>query len=361
MNAPHILVIEDEKNLARTLAVALRQAFPGAEVALSHDGNDAASTILAQRFDLVISDLRLPDVSGLTLLVRLKQLYPETRCIVMTAYGSDDVEERARYYADAFLDKPFDLPQMIAAARQVLESPESTATPPEAHLPEADGAIVRPPQTQRAGESSRNGPAADAEAKDSKAQVSLPDLSRAGDAGRAAPEMEAMIIDRNGNLLVDTGDPAPSDRSLLGTLLLSSIAAADGVALALKQPAASETESLSQRENLSLLHYYRTGEREIFCRPLDEQLVLALIVDAPTSTAPMDSIWRYLERTLARLREQKEELALLDFSALQDDAGEVTVTTFAAPASERSAALFDDDDFSWEEIEGDETQLFLGL
>jgi DNA-binding NarL/FixJ family response regulator len=67
-------------------------------------------------FDLILLDLRLPDMRDLSLLGTLKQLQPDASIVLMTAFGSDDIVERAiSLGVDAILSKPFELGTLVDA------------------------------------------------------------------------------------------------------------------------------------------------------------------------------------------------------------------------------------------------------
>ena len=77
----------------------------------------------AQCFDLVTSDLRLPGEDGLTLITKIKETSPETQAILMTGYGSDEVEERAVRLTEGYLTKPFDMLELLDMVQQVIARP----------------------------------------------------------------------------------------------------------------------------------------------------------------------------------------------------------------------------------------------
>jgi two-component system response regulator FlrC len=83
-------------------------------------------------FDLLISDLRLPDINGLELIEQACQRSPGMRSILITAFGSPQIEEQARRLADAYVPKPFRLRDMIQLVRRILdddgEGPNSDRT-----------------------------------------------------------------------------------------------------------------------------------------------------------------------------------------------------------------------------------------
>ena len=124
MDQLRILIIEDEQNLARTLSRALQLGSDGFYEVETIDSAEMAYPILsAQRFDLVISDLRLPGEDGLTLITKIKETSPETQAILMTGYGSDEVEERAVRLTEGYLTKPFDMLELLDMVQQVIARP----------------------------------------------------------------------------------------------------------------------------------------------------------------------------------------------------------------------------------------------
>jgi DNA-binding NtrC family response regulator len=129
MSKADILIVEDERNLAYTLAQALRRTS-GEEftVVICSSAGEALLLLSVQPFDLVISDLRLPGMSGLELLSKVRQDYPDIRTILMTGFGTEQVEAAAKQLTDAYLTKPFDLPDVLHLVQQVIKNP---ALPPE--------------------------------------------------------------------------------------------------------------------------------------------------------------------------------------------------------------------------------------
>jgi DNA-binding NtrC family response regulator len=76
-------------------------------------------------FDLIVTDLRMPVLKGQSILRAVKYALPEVPVIVMTAFGSPEIEtECLDKGAAAFLEKPLDTPQLLAAIGRVLSTPE---------------------------------------------------------------------------------------------------------------------------------------------------------------------------------------------------------------------------------------------
>ena len=116
----HILIVEDSLGVARALnrTLSLTQGG-GHRVEICDSGEAALHRLRSARFDLLITDLRLPGMNGLAVLDHARQISPETRSILITAFGSPQVEERARHLANAYLPKPFRLHDLIQLVQEV--------------------------------------------------------------------------------------------------------------------------------------------------------------------------------------------------------------------------------------------------
>ncbi len=118
-SAAAILVIDDEPDL-RTLyeLTLLREGY---RIDTAGDLHEARELLLQKRFDVVITDMRLPDGLGLGLLLNLKAQQRPERCIVMTAYGSaENAVEALKAGAFDYLTKPVDLKQFRAVVASAL-------------------------------------------------------------------------------------------------------------------------------------------------------------------------------------------------------------------------------------------------
>ena len=114
-----ILVVDDDQNLATALRVLL--THNGNTVDVVHTAT-AAKSILEQRmFDLVITDLRVSDESGLDVIETVKTLAPDTEVIMITGYGSiDTAVEAIRRGAADYLTKPFADAEMLMVVEKAL-------------------------------------------------------------------------------------------------------------------------------------------------------------------------------------------------------------------------------------------------
>ena len=129
MNAPaaSILVVDDEPDLRTLYELTLLRA--GYRVETAATVQEARQQLQAQRFDVVITDMRLPDGFGIELLQNLRDQQRRERCVVMTAYGSaENAVEALRCGAFDYLTKPVDLKQfrrVVASATEGLPDRKS--------------------------------------------------------------------------------------------------------------------------------------------------------------------------------------------------------------------------------------------
>ena len=117
MDTLNILLVDDDRNLVTTLSYGLRKAMGEAvSVAVCFSGSEALSLLATQAFDVVVSDFNMPGPSGLEFLERIKQDYREMILVLITAYGTDALEEGVRQLGVGYITKPFEpsfLVQMI--------------------------------------------------------------------------------------------------------------------------------------------------------------------------------------------------------------------------------------------------------
>jgi DNA-binding response OmpR family regulator len=105
-----VLIVDDEETLTWSMAKSLSKDKDKYEVLIANNGKEALSLLRRNKIDLVISDIRMPDINGLDLLVEIKIEHPQTKVIIMTAYGSSDVQKEANRRGSLFyIEKPFEI------------------------------------------------------------------------------------------------------------------------------------------------------------------------------------------------------------------------------------------------------------
>jgi CheY-like chemotaxis protein len=268
MSEINMLIVEDERNAALTLAEALRRASGGEfTVDVCYSAYDALALLPTQKFALVITDLRLPGMSGLELITHIRRHHPHTRTILMTGFGTSQVEAQARRMTDAYLTKPFNLPDVLQLVKQIICASDS---PIAAHALLVD---------------------------DNQLEQRL-------DALRAEVNASyVMLLDLSGNILVQSGNAGEIEQAVLHALFSNSMAASAALANAFKESRPFD------------LHYYDGEKYEIYLRKVTEHAFLALVLDLHSSTARMGAVWLYLKRTVDAIRTQVGKLPVLSVSA----------------------------------------------
>jgi two-component system response regulator HydG len=115
-----ILVVDDQKNMRATTAIVLRQA--GHAVEEAEDGAAAIQRVQQEAFDVVLTDLRMPNVDGMEVLRGVQRVAPDTQVIVMTAYGTiESAVDAIRRGAYDFLAKPFQEDELLLRVEKALE------------------------------------------------------------------------------------------------------------------------------------------------------------------------------------------------------------------------------------------------
>ena len=103
-----ILVIDDEKSMRELLAHVLKRA--GYRVNAAENGESGCKLFENDVYDLVISDISMPGLSGIGVLKRLRESSPETPVILITAYGSKETAiEAVKLGAFDYFEKPFNV------------------------------------------------------------------------------------------------------------------------------------------------------------------------------------------------------------------------------------------------------------
>jgi nitrogen regulation protein NR(I) len=115
----NILIVDDEESVRYSFERFLNE--PGYQVTTAKNGTEALSKYADQSFDLVVLDVRLPDMSGLDVLTKIKSIDPRAVVLMITAYGTTDLAiETTKQGAYDYILKPFDIPAMKKVIEEAL-------------------------------------------------------------------------------------------------------------------------------------------------------------------------------------------------------------------------------------------------
>jgi CheY-like chemotaxis protein/predicted regulator of Ras-like GTPase activity (Roadblock/LC7/MglB family) len=123
-----VLVVDDEQNIALGILKTLGQS-PIYVTKHAPSGEAAVAELAKTPYDLVITDIRMPGMSGIDLLRHIRANHADVGVIIMTAYGSTQVQEEAsRRGSLLYIEKPFDFAQMQATIEDFFKRKEETST-----------------------------------------------------------------------------------------------------------------------------------------------------------------------------------------------------------------------------------------
>ena len=117
---PSVLIVDDEKHTREGLRRALEGDYA---ITIAEDGTSAMRLLESESYDIVLTDLRMPDFDGLQLVQRAQSVARPPVCIVMTAYGTvENAVEAMRRGAHDYLTKPIDLDRLELVLARALKS-----------------------------------------------------------------------------------------------------------------------------------------------------------------------------------------------------------------------------------------------
>ncbi len=118
---PTILLAEDDEIMRISVSDRLKQY--GWQIDEAEDGLKAAELVKKNHYNLIISDIRMPGMDGVSLLLKIREQAPDSDVIIMTAYGSvDDAIDCMRKGAADYILKPFDMDDLIIRINRLLDT-----------------------------------------------------------------------------------------------------------------------------------------------------------------------------------------------------------------------------------------------
>ena len=119
-NMAKLLIVDDEAGLRQLLAIVFERE--GHEVSVAENGARALALLKAQPVDLMLSDVRMPDLTGIELLREARKFMPHLAVVMMTAYATvEDAREAFKLGADDFITKPFDIEELKLIIERTLQ------------------------------------------------------------------------------------------------------------------------------------------------------------------------------------------------------------------------------------------------
>jgi CheY-like chemotaxis protein len=256
MATRHILIVDDEPRVAFFLSKALEHADQDYQVSVAHSGEEALETINRTPVDLLVTDLRMPGINGLQLMRWVRASSPQTRTILITAYGNDEVETEAhRLEAYRYITKPFSLDAFTQVAQEALR----------------DMAVSQPGVVVLSGESY------EAITKE------LENLCR--DVGAQC----VFLADMLGQRMAEVGITEGIDSAALLSLLAGGFATTGELA---RQFGSGEAANLN---------FHQGSRYEVYSANVGENLFAAMLYKRETQSSRIGLVWLYTRRVIKRL------------------------------------------------------------
>jgi two-component system response regulator PilR (NtrC family) len=116
----HLLIVDDEQGMRQLLKIVFERA--GHRVRAAENGRRALELLREEPPELIISDVKMPDMDGIALLRAARELMPDVAVVMMTAFATvETAREAFKLGADDFIQKPFDIEEMKILVSKILE------------------------------------------------------------------------------------------------------------------------------------------------------------------------------------------------------------------------------------------------
>lgn len=118
-----VLFVDDEDGFLDVMGRRLRRR--GFEPALAASGEEALAIVSQTRFDIVVTDLKMPGMDGLALMAHLRERMPQLPVVLLTGHaGAEEAQEALRLGAAAYLHKPCELDKLLECFAKILGEQE---------------------------------------------------------------------------------------------------------------------------------------------------------------------------------------------------------------------------------------------
>jgi CheY-like chemotaxis protein/predicted regulator of Ras-like GTPase activity (Roadblock/LC7/MglB family) len=251
-----ILIVDDETKVAFCLQESLESLNRNFEILSVSSTEEALRQVGQKRFDLLVTDQRLPGMDGLELVEQVKKLCPEIPFILITAYGSEDVLTRAQQLgAFHYFVKPFRLEDFVQTVLGALQ--------------DEPGHQVKDPSPER--------------------PVDVLN-SRLEQLRREIGTQCVLASTADGSLVAQAGILTGLDVEQLLSLVADNFAASSTM-----------MHSLGGDQN-SNFNYYRGARHDIYTASVHDDMFLVIVFDRRVQASRIGIVWLYASRAIESLR-----------------------------------------------------------
>lgn len=126
-HATHLLIVDDERSILESLQDIIAIEHPSLKIATARSAEEAIEFMMKHEVKVLLTDLKLPGLSGVELLENLSVVSPQTKAILMTAYGDRNVRSLASLSGcRGYLEKPFEIDKLLNHLSSILYASDSS-------------------------------------------------------------------------------------------------------------------------------------------------------------------------------------------------------------------------------------------
>ncbi|MCB0211108.1 MAG: response regulator [Anaerolineae bacterium] len=130
----HVLIVDDDPDLTYIISMGLAKFDDYSVIDVAHNGKEAVAKIQEKSYDLVITDYHMPDMSGFDVAESVRKHSPKAQVMLMTAYGSSELQAEAVDVMDGYINKPFTISQIREIVEDTLNSTKN--------VPQSDDSVA---------------------------------------------------------------------------------------------------------------------------------------------------------------------------------------------------------------------------
>jgi DNA-binding NtrC family response regulator len=120
-----LLIVDDDSALLEGLRECVKLRLPECEIQTCLSAQEGLQHLRKEDFDLILSDIRMPGMDGITFMQEVKKLFPHIPVVLMTAHGNETVKDAAkRHGAAQYIEKPFRREELILSIVTLLHRPK---------------------------------------------------------------------------------------------------------------------------------------------------------------------------------------------------------------------------------------------
>jgi CheY-like chemotaxis protein len=291
-----ILIVDDEESILSVLKNSLKKLGSTYQVSTANSGEAALDQLEQRRFDLVVTDYRMGNMNGLELLEAIQGVQPGTRVILMTAYGSSEIEAQARHLqAYRYLTKPLEIKTFRGIVQEAL----------------GELAISRPGILILSDERYR--------------QVIALLSKLLGDVGARC----IFLTDPDGHLIAQSGDMTNLPFEQMACLVGGGVASL------------TEVGRIMDGDEDTVNLCYREGkDQNLYVVNIGNQLLMIIICDRGSYSSKLGSVWYYAQQTALELRKKLgEDEHASPFPILGEEVTQELETQFDQLFAEKNASI----------------------